>query len=58
MAQYSLRAKKKISRVMHEYGKGKLRIGRSKKKVKSQKQAVAVAISEARAGGDKVPNKK
>ena len=54
MAQYSPRAKKKISRVMHEYGKGKLRIGRSNKKVKSQKQAVAIAISEARADGDKV----
>ena len=43
---------------MHEYGEGKLTSGRSKKKVKSRKQAVAIAISEARKSGGKVPKKK
>lgn len=36
---------KKISKVMKEYGKGQLNIGKSSKKVTSQKQAVAIALS-------------
>jgi hypothetical protein len=56
--KYGAKAQKKISTVMHEYGKGKLKSGRSGKKVKSQKQAVAIAISEARERGYKVPNSK
>lgn len=55
MTKYSKKAQKKISKVMHEYGSGKLRSGRSKKKVTDRKQAVAIAISEARARGAKVP---
>ena len=38
---------KKVSKVMREYKKGKLNIGKSKKKVKNRKQAVAIALSEA-----------
>ena len=38
---------KKISKVMHEFKKGKLPIGKSKKKVKSRKQAIAIALREA-----------
>ncbi len=57
MAKYGPKAKKKISKVMHEYGKGTLKSGSSKKKVTSKKQAVAIAISEARKEGDKVPDK-
>jgi hypothetical protein len=57
MNKYGPKAAKKISRVMHEYGKGKLKSGRSGKKVKSQKQAVAIAISEARAKGYKTPKR-
>ena len=38
---------KKISKVMREYKKGKLNIGKSKKKVKNRKQAIAIALSEA-----------
>jgi hypothetical protein len=52
------RMTKKISKVMHEFGKGKLKSGTSLKKVISQKQAVAIGISEARREGDKVPKKK
>lgn len=40
---------------MHEYGEGKLKSGKSGKKVKSRKQAVAIGISEARKEGDQVP---
>ena len=38
---------KKISKVMREFKKGKLPIGKSKKKVKSSKQAIAIALREA-----------
>ena len=38
---------KKISKVMRECKKGKLPIGKSKKKVKSRKQAIAIALREA-----------
>ena len=41
------RKRKKVSKVMREYKKGKLNIGKSKKKVKNRKQAVAIALSEA-----------
>ena len=40
-------AKKKISKVMKEYKTGTLNIGKSKKMVKSKKQAVAIALSQA-----------
>ncbi len=53
--RYGKKAQKKISRVMHEYGEGKLKSGRSGKKVRSRKQAIAIALSEARASGAKVP---
>lgn len=55
MAKYGKKAQEKISEVMHEYGKGKLKMGKSGKKVTSQKQAVAIGISEAREAGAKVP---
>ena len=58
MAKYGDKAQKKISKVMHEYGEGKLKSGSSGKKVTSQKQAVAIGISEARKEGDKVPKQK
>ena len=41
------KAQKKISKVMREYKKGELNIGKSSKKVKSKKQAVAIALSQA-----------
>ena len=57
MARFSKKAQKKISKVMHEYGEGKLKSSTGKK-VKSQKQAIAIGISEARKEGYKVPSKK
>ena len=40
--------RKKVSKVMREFKKGKLNIGQSKKKVKNRKQAIAIALNEAR----------
>jgi hypothetical protein len=38
---------KKVAKVMREYKKGELKIGKSKKPVKKRKQAIAIALSEA-----------
>lgn len=39
----------KVSKVMHEYGRGKLHSGSAKgPKVQNRKQAVAIALSEGR----------
>lgn len=40
--------KKKMQKVMHEYKEGDLNIGKSDKKVSNPKQAVAIALSEAK----------
>ena len=58
MAKYSNGAQKKVKRAMHEKKKGTLKSGRSGKKVKSRKQAIAIGLSEARKSGAKVPRKK
>lgn len=58
MAKYGKAASKKVGRALHEQKEGKLTIGRSKKKVKSRKQAIAIGLSEARRAGAKVPRKK
>jgi len=47
-----------VERAMHERKKGKLRSGRSGKKVTSRKQAIAIGLSEARRSGAKVPRKR
>ncbi len=41
------KAQKKISKVMKEFKRGELNVGKSPKKVKSQKQAMAIALSQA-----------
>jgi hypothetical protein len=56
--KYSKKASSKVKRAMHERKSGSLRSGRSKKKVKSRKQAIAIGLSEARRSGAKVPKKK
>jgi hypothetical protein len=42
-----LKKEKKISKVMREYKSGKLKSGKSNKKVVNKKQAIAIALSEA-----------
>ena len=56
--KYAKKAGRKVKRAMHERKAGTLRSGRSKKKVKSRKQAIAIGLSEARKAGAKVPRKK
>jgi len=58
MARYGKKAGKKVKRAMHERKRGTLRSGRSGRKVKSKKQAIAIGLSEARRAGAKVPRKK
>lgn len=55
MSKYSKDAQEKIGEVMHEWKEGKLTKGPKGGKVTSQKQAVAIGISEARKEGKKVP---
>ena len=57
MAQRSTKGKRKIAKVMREKKHGTLKSG-SGHKVKSRKQAVAIARSEARKAGAKIPKKK
>jgi len=56
--KYSKKASKKVERAMHERKRGTLKSGRSGKKVKSRKQAIAIGLSEARRSGARVPRKK
>jgi hypothetical protein len=58
MAKYSKKAAAKVARAMKKRKAGTLRSGRSKKKVTSRKQAIAIGLSEARAEGKKAPKKK
>lgn len=51
------KGKAKVSKVMKEYKQGQLKSG-SGKKVASRKQAVAIALNEARHSGAKIPKKK
>ena len=57
MAKYSKASQKKVEKSMHEMHEGKLKSGRSGKKVTNPKQAIAIGLSEAREEGDKVPKK-
>jgi hypothetical protein len=53
--KYGAKAGEKVKKAMAERKSGTLESGRSKKKVKSRKQAIAIGLSEARAAGGKVP---
>ncbi|HYX22283.1 MAG TPA: DUF6496 domain-containing protein [Thermoanaerobaculia bacterium] len=55
--KYGKKASHKVERAMHERKHGTLKSGRSGKKVKSRKQAIAIGLSEARREGDKVPSR-
>lgn len=58
MAKYGEKAQEKVEKTVKEMKEGKLKSGRSGKKVTSQKQAVAIGLSEAHKEGAKVPKKK
>ena len=55
--RYSKKASSDVGRAMKKRKAGTLKSGRSGRKVKSRKQAIAIGLSEARAKGKKVPNK-
>jgi hypothetical protein len=55
--KYGKKAARKVKRAMSERNKGTLRSGRSGRKVKSRKQAIAIGLLEARKAGAKVPRK-
>lgn len=49
----------KVARVMHEYAEGRLHSGsKHGPTVTSREQAVAIALSEAREAGERIPRKK
>jgi hypothetical protein len=55
MAKYSKKSGEEVKKAVHKQKKGELKSGRSGKKVKSRKQAIAIGLSEARKKGAKVP---
>jgi hypothetical protein len=55
--KYSKKASSDVERAMKKRKAGTLKSGRSGRKVKSRKQAIAIGLSEARAKGKKVPKK-
>jgi hypothetical protein len=57
MAKAGGEAQKKVKKAMHKRKRGTLKSGRSGKKVKSRKQAIAIGLSEARRAGAQVPKK-
>jgi hypothetical protein len=57
MARYGKKASQKVEKAMHERKRGTLKSGRSGKKVKSRKQAIAIGLAQARRAGGKVPRK-
>ncbi len=56
--KYSRKASSSVKRAMKKRKKGSLKSGRSGRKVKSRKQAIAIGLSEARKKGAKVPKKR
>jgi hypothetical protein len=56
--KYSKKASEIVEREMHEMKLGRLKSGKSGKKVTNPKQAIAIGLSEARKNGAKVPAKK
>lgn len=56
--KYSKDAQKEVKKEMHKFKRGKATSGKSEKKVKSRKQAIAIGLSKARKKGAKVPKKR
>lgn len=56
--KYGPKAQEEVHEAMHEMKEGKLKSGKSGKKVTNPKQAVAIGLSKARQEGGKVPKNK
>ena len=57
MARYSKKASASVERAMKKRKAGTLKSGRSGRKVRGRKQAIAIGLSEARKKGAKVPKR-
>lgn len=57
MARYGKSAQRSVKHTMHKMKEGSLKSGKSGKRVKSKKQAIAIGLSEARTKGAKLPPK-
>lgn len=57
MNKYGEKASEKVEKTIHEMKQGKLKMGKSGKKVTSRKQAIAIGLDKARRAGAKVPKK-
>ena len=55
---YGAKSKEEVGKAMHEFKEGKLKSGKSGKKVSNPKQAIAIGLSKARKEGGKVPARK
>jgi Family of unknown function (DUF6496) len=55
MAKYGKKAQETVKEAMKKFKKGELRSGKSAKRVRSRKQAIAIGLSESRKKGAKVP---
>ena len=55
--KYSRSTSKEVKNEMHRYKRGKAKSGKGGR-VKSRKQAIAIALSKARKKGKKAPKKK
>lgn len=55
--KYSKGAQKEVQKEMERFKAGKLKSGKSGKKVTNRKQAIAIGLSKARKKGAKVPKK-
>ena len=58
--KYSQGSSEEVKREMHRYKRGKAKSGKGGRggRVKSRKQAIAIALSKARKKGKRVPRKK
>ena len=54
MSKYGPKAQKEVESAMNELKQGKLKMGKSGKKVENPKQAVAIGLDKARRAGGKV----
>ncbi len=55
MAKYGKKSQEMVKEAMEKLKEGRLKSGKSGKKVTSRKQAIAIGLSEARKKGGKVP---
>lgn len=58
MPKYSKKAGEDVAKAVRKMKEGKLKSGKSGKKVTDRDQAIAIGLSEARKKGKKVPKKK